>query len=158
MERITRIQPARDGSFCREPDSAYFANGLTQLVCGQAWKLPNRQLPFPAFRVLITALARRGCRRQRHEQLNAIMTTTTTDDAVLQKTKELCQAIVDQPDFQALRRQVDAFMASEESKSQYQLLVEKGEMLQHKQQTGSPLSHDEIAAFEKQRELLMNNP
>jgi cell fate (sporulation/competence/biofilm development) regulator YlbF (YheA/YmcA/DUF963 family) len=86
------------------------------------------------------------------------MTTTTTDDAILQKTKELCQTIVDQPEFQAVRRQVDAFMASEESKSQYQLLVEKGEALQHKQQTGMPLSHDEIAAFEKQRDLLINNP
>src|SRR5438874_7975421 len=83
---------------------------------------------------------------------------TTTEDAVLQKTKELCQTIVDQPQFQSLRRQVDAFLASEESKQQYQLVVEKGEALQQKQQVGAALSHDEITEFEKQRETLISNP
>src|SRR5437867_5286203 len=86
------------------------------------------------------------------------MSTTTTEDAILQKTRELCQTIVDQPEFQALRSQVDAFMAHEESKQQYQLVMEKGEALQHKQQMGAPLSHDEIAEFEKHRETLINNP
>ena len=91
--------------------------------------------------------------------MSTITTTeTTTEDAVLQKTKELCQTIVEQPQFQSLRRQVEAFMASEESKQQYQLVMEKGEALQQKQQMGAPLSHDEIAEFEKQRETLINNP
>ena len=84
--------------------------------------------------------------------------STTTEDAVLQKTRELCQTIVDQPEFQALRSQVDAFLASEESKQQYQLVMEKGEALQQKQQMGMPLSNDEIAEFEKHRESLINNP
>jgi len=86
------------------------------------------------------------------------MSTTTTEDAILQKTRELCQTIVDQPEFQALRSQVDAFLASEESKQQYQLVMEKGEALQQKQQMGMPLSNDEIAEFEKHRESLINNP
>jgi len=83
---------------------------------------------------------------------------TTTDDAILQKTRELCQTIVEQPEFQSLRRQVDAFMASEEAKNQYQLVVEKGEALQQKQQMGVPLANDDIAEFEKHREILVNNP
>ena len=81
-----------------------------------------------------------------------------TEDAVLQKTKELCQTIVEQPEFQSLRQRVDAFLANEQSKQQYQIVVEKGEALQQKQQMGVPLTSDEIAEFEKHRETLINNP
>jgi len=84
--------------------------------------------------------------------------STITEDAILEKTKELCQTIVEQPQFQSLRRDVDAFLASEVAKNQYQLVIEKGEALQQKQQTGMPLSNDEIAEFEKHRETLINNP
>ena len=84
--------------------------------------------------------------------------TTMTEDAILEKTRELCQAIVDQPSYQSLRRQVDAFMASDDAKKQYQLVVEKGEALQQKQQMGQALSSEEIADFEKQRDTLVSNP
>jgi len=83
---------------------------------------------------------------------------TTTQDTVQQKTLELCQAIVEQPEFQEMRRQIDAFMRDESAKSQYQSVLEQGEMLQHKQQMGSPLSNDEIAAFEKDRDAFVKNP
>src|SRR2546426_752372 len=59
---------------------------------------------------------------------------------------------------QSWRQQVEAFLASEESKQQYQVVVEKGEALQQKQQMGMPLSEDEIAEFEKHRESLVSNP
>ena|ERR1051326_3690050 len=85
-------------------------------------------------------------------------TSTTAEEIILQKTRELCQAIVDQPEFRSLRRQVDEFMASEEAKQQYQLVVEKGEALQQKQQMGQALSKDEVAEFEKHREVLVGNP
>ena len=49
-------------------------------------------------------------------------------------------------------------MASDEAKSQYQLIMEKGESLQQKQQMGLPLDDNEIAEFEKNREQLMANP
>src|SRR5258708_9352120 len=84
--------------------------------------------------------------------------STITEDAILQKTRELCQPIVDQAEFQSVRRQVDTFLASEESKSLYQIVVEKGEALQQKQQMGMPLSNDEIDEFQKHRETLVNNP
>jgi len=83
---------------------------------------------------------------------------TTTQDNVQQKTRELCQAIVDQPEFQQMRDRIDAFMSDEAAKSLYQSVMEKGETLQYKQQTGSPLSSDEITAFEKDRDALVNNP
>jgi cell fate (sporulation/competence/biofilm development) regulator YlbF (YheA/YmcA/DUF963 family) len=86
------------------------------------------------------------------------MEAITEKSVVLQKTRELCQAILEQPDFPMLRRQVDAFLADEGIKVQYQALSDRGAMLQHKQQTGMPLDMVEIADFEKQREAFLNNP
>ena len=83
---------------------------------------------------------------------------TTTQETVQQKTRELCQAIVDQPEFKEMRRQVEAFLNDEGAKTQYQSVMEKGELLQHKQNMGAPLSNDEITEFEKERDALVNNP
>jgi cell fate (sporulation/competence/biofilm development) regulator YlbF (YheA/YmcA/DUF963 family) len=86
------------------------------------------------------------------------MQTTTEDSVILQKTRELCQAILDGPEFQTIRQQIDAFMSNPEAKTQYQSLSERGEYLQHKQQQGVALSQEEIADFEQQREAFVNNP
>src|SRR5262249_54782692 len=83
---------------------------------------------------------------------------TTTEDTVLQKTKELCQAITELPQFQAIRGRIDAFMADEQAQAQYQSVMEKGQSLNQKQQFGGSISHDEIADFETHREALVNNP
>ena len=77
---------------------------------------------------------------------------------VVQKTRELCQTIVDQPEFQDIRKRIDTFMADEAAKTQYQSVMEKGEMLQHKQQMGLPMSAEEIKDFENNRDALVNNP
>ncbi len=86
------------------------------------------------------------------------MEAITDNSVVLEKTRELCQAILDQPDFSMIRRQVDAFMADESIKTQYQELSDRGAMLEHKQQTGTPLDMAEIADFEKRREAFLNSP
>jgi cell fate (sporulation/competence/biofilm development) regulator YlbF (YheA/YmcA/DUF963 family) len=86
------------------------------------------------------------------------METNTETSAITQKTRELCQTIMDQPDFQMIRRQLDAFLADETIKGQYQELSDRGALLQHKQQTGAPLDSTEIADFEKRREAFLNNP
>ena len=36
--------------------------------------------------------------------------------------------------------------------------MEKGDSLQHKQQSGMPIDNDEIAEFEKNRDSLLTNP
>ncbi len=86
------------------------------------------------------------------------MEAITDNSIVLQKTRELCQAILDQPDFPTIRRQVDAFLADESVKSQYQELSDRGAVLQHKQQTGAPLDMAEIADFENRREAFLSSP
>ena len=86
------------------------------------------------------------------------MTTTTEDTVIMQKTRELCDTIVAQPEFLELQRQVAQFMNNEQAKSQYQAVVERGELLQQKQQMGAPLEDGEIAEFNKHRDVLVNNP
>ena len=44
------------------------------------------------------------------------MSNNGTPSAIIEKTLELCQTIVDQPEFKDLRRRVDAFMADEDAK------------------------------------------
>ena len=86
------------------------------------------------------------------------MQATIEETVVIQKTKELCQAIVDQPEYTGIRQRIDLFMGDEAAKNQYQLVMEKGDALQQKQQFGLPLDGNEIAEFEKNRENLLNNP
>ena len=86
------------------------------------------------------------------------MTTTTTENAVIEKTRELCQTILDQPEYQAIRQQVDAFFENEQAQAAYQTLSSKGESLQHKQEQRLPLSGEEIADYEAQREQFFANP
>jgi cell fate (sporulation/competence/biofilm development) regulator YlbF (YheA/YmcA/DUF963 family) len=86
------------------------------------------------------------------------MPTTTEETQITAKTKELCQAILDEPNMRSIRQRIDTFMADEKTRSAYDVLIEKGQALQQKQQTAQPLSNDEIVEFEKTRDTLMLNP
>ena len=86
------------------------------------------------------------------------MQTISEDTAILQKTKELCQAILEQPNMQSIRRRIDAFMGDEQTRGLYDGLVNKGQTLQQKQQMSMPLSGEEVSDFEQHRENLMKNP
>ena len=76
----------------------------------------------------------------------------------MQKTRELCQTILDQPNMQSIRQRIDAFMGDEKSRTQYESLVNKGQALQQKQQQSTPLTGEEIADFEQHRDALLGNP
>jgi cell fate (sporulation/competence/biofilm development) regulator YlbF (YheA/YmcA/DUF963 family) len=86
------------------------------------------------------------------------MQTTIEETPVHQKTRELCQAILDQPNMQSIRQRIDAFMGDQKARAQYDTLVTKGQALQEKEQMSVPLSREEITEFEKQREAVFNNP
>ena len=86
------------------------------------------------------------------------MQTTTQNGVIHQKTIELCQTILDQPEMRAARQRVERFAADEKSRAQYEGLMTKGQALQEKQQRSLPLSGEEISAFEKDRDALLNNP
>ncbi len=86
------------------------------------------------------------------------MFTTAEDSLVLQKTRELCQAILEQPGFVTLRKQMDTFFSDAPTQNHYQQVVAKGEKLQQKQQMGLALTDDEVRDFESDRDALVSNP
>lgn len=86
------------------------------------------------------------------------MQTAIEETIVIQKTKELCQTILDQPEIQALRAQIDTFNANDAVRGQYDALMAQGQALQEKQQAGVPLNDVEIAAFENLRDAFVNDP
>src|SRR5262249_37427423 len=85
------------------------------------------------------------CQHQQRELY--IMQTTIEETPVHQKTRELCQAILDQPNMQSIRQRIDAFMGDQKARAQYDTLVTKGQALQEKEQMSVPLSREEITDF-----------
>ena len=83
---------------------------------------------------------------------------TTQDSLITEKTRELCKAILDEPSMRSARQRIEAFIADEKSRTQYEALMAKGQALQQKQQRSEQLTGAEISAFEKERETLLGNP
>ncbi len=86
------------------------------------------------------------------------MQNTLQHDVVIEKTRELCESIVNQPEFQSMRVRIDSFIGDQAAQIQYQAVVQKGDALSHKQQMGMPLDEKEINDFETHREALLLNP
>ena len=80
------------------------------------------------------------------------------ENVIGKKTRELCQAIVEQPEMSSIRGRIDAFMSNTVARGQYDTVTTKGQALQEKQSRSLPLDNAEIADFEKHREALLNNP
>lgn len=85
-------------------------------------------------------------------------THTQIDDAVRQKTVELCETLLQQPEFQSIRQRIDVFVADANAQKQYEAVNEKGRALHQRQHNGPPLTDAEIDAFEKMRDALLANP
>ena len=86
------------------------------------------------------------------------MDTIAKESIIVQRAQELCQAIVDQPDFLVLKQRLDAFLSDESLKFEFQQVHQIGEMLHQKQSQGMELDREEITQFETLRERLMANP
>jgi cell fate (sporulation/competence/biofilm development) regulator YlbF (YheA/YmcA/DUF963 family) len=74
-----------------------------------------------------------------------------------EKTQELCQAIIAQPEMQLIRKRIDTFLADDSARSQYETLTAKGQALHEKQHRGQTLESAEISDFETSRETLLKN-
>ena len=83
---------------------------------------------------------------------------STKESSVIEKTKELCQLIVDQPHFEKLLKDIESFMADSEAQALYDTISSKQRVLVDKQNDGESLSEDEIEDFEQTREALMAHP
>lgn len=86
------------------------------------------------------------------------MQTLTDENAVMEKTRELCETILSDPAMGSIRSRIDTFMADEKARGQYESLMMKGQALQEKQEQSLPLSGEEVSDFETHRETLLKNP
>ena len=58
---------------------------------------------------------------------------STIENAVTEKTRDLCRTILAQPNMGDIRQRIDAFMADDKSRAQYETLMTKGQALNDKQ-------------------------
>lgn len=86
------------------------------------------------------------------------MLLKTKDSPVIEKLKELCATLVEQPSFQDIRQRIDAFADDTETREQYEHLCDLQEMLQAKDGQGIPLSDEEVADYDQKRDALFANP
>jgi len=85
------------------------------------------------------------------------MSAIAESTSVLDKTRELCQSIVEDSNFKKLQNDVETFLNDDAAKLMYQSVHKRGEELHHKQHSGVELSKTEIKEFEAAREELLNN-
>ena len=85
------------------------------------------------------------------------MSMLAEDSAVITKTRELCAAIVEHPDFGLLQEKVEAFLDDDSAKTHFQSVQARGEELHHKQHSGVELSEKEVGEWEQAREALLGN-
>jgi cell fate (sporulation/competence/biofilm development) regulator YlbF (YheA/YmcA/DUF963 family) len=83
---------------------------------------------------------------------------TIQESALSVKIRELCQAILEDPEVQSARQRVDDFMADEPARALYNEVMNKGNALQQKQERSQPLTGEEIASFERDRDALLRHP
>jgi len=74
------------------------------------------------------------------------------------KTNELCEIILAEIQNGGIRQRIDTFLADANARGAYESLMSKGQALQEKQHGGQALEPAEIAAFEKDRDALLQNP
>ena len=111
------------------------------------------RLHLRGLRVSCRALCKIHCADNYHHIMQ-----TLTEDLVAQKTQELCQAILDQPNLREARERISAFIANEHARKLYETVMTKGQALHDKQHQSIELTPEEIADFEKHREALVSNP
>ena len=83
---------------------------------------------------------------------------TLDETAIRGKTRELCEAILEQPAFKTLRGDIDRFLADDKAQKHYKAVSERGRTLHNKQHNGEKLSEEEVDEFEALRSTLLQNP
>ena len=85
------------------------------------------------------------------------MSILADDSAVMTKARELCAAIAEDANFQALQKKVETFLDDDSARMMYQGVHERGSELHQKQHAGVELGESEIKEFESARDALMQN-
>lgn len=85
------------------------------------------------------------------------MSTVVEESAVMEKTRELCEAIAADSHFTELQKSVETFLGDDAARMMYQGVHERGQELHQKQHAGIELGAAEIQEFEAARDELMKN-
>lgn len=80
------------------------------------------------------------------------------DTAVIRKTKELCQTILEQPAYQEMKRTIQLFLSDVPMRTQYQRLCDLQDTLHQKHENGLDITDTEIAEFEREETEFLSNP
>jgi cell fate (sporulation/competence/biofilm development) regulator YlbF (YheA/YmcA/DUF963 family) len=80
------------------------------------------------------------------------------DEAIFEKTKELCALILAQPKLQNWPKDMQAFLGDKTSQEQYRSVSMRGRELHERQMSGGEITAEEIDSFEKSRFALLENP
>ncbi len=88
----------------------------------------------------------------------SIMSILSTDSAVMEQTRGLCEAIVNDTAFKTMHADVETFLSDNAAREAYQNVHQKGAELQDKQRIGVELTAQEMTDFELSREELLANP
>ena len=87
-----------------------------------------------------------------------IVPLQTGDSTVVQKLRDLCQAILDQPGYAKMKESILQFLGNEQARGQYQRLCDLQDMLHEKSHMGEEVTEKEIAEFERLEQEFMANP
>jgi cell fate (sporulation/competence/biofilm development) regulator YlbF (YheA/YmcA/DUF963 family) len=82
----------------------------------------------------------------------------TAQALIEQKTRELCEAIVQFPGFNEMFRKMDTFMNDELAKFEFQMVNDRATLLHQKQSAGIPITPEELSDFEALRDSVLNKP
>lgn len=85
------------------------------------------------------------------------MKSLMENSLVIQKTEELCEAILSQPEYAELQKKITDFIENDEATEQYHKVVYMQSYLQKKKKQGE-MTEEHVVAYEKERDILLNNP
>jgi cell fate (sporulation/competence/biofilm development) regulator YlbF (YheA/YmcA/DUF963 family) len=80
------------------------------------------------------------------------------ESPVIRKTKELCQAILDHPAYQEMRRTITQFLGDEQMRSQYHRLCDLQDQLHEKHENGELLTDADLLEFEREEHKFLSHP
>lgn len=86
------------------------------------------------------------------------MSMISDQSVIIEKTKDLCQSIVENEQYKSLMQSVETFLNDDEARLLYQTVHERSDELRNKQRSGVELGEAEIDAFKEVRGQMELNP
>jgi cell fate (sporulation/competence/biofilm development) regulator YlbF (YheA/YmcA/DUF963 family) len=89
--------------------------------------------------------------------MSASTETLPANSVILERTRDLCSAILDWPEYKEQVTHIEAFLADEDAKTEYRAFAQLGEEMHQKQHAGS-LTDDDIKNYEANKGALEEKP